>query len=67
MRFYKYFTYISCQFCIFVSFFGWYCLLTFPLVMGLHEKTTIVFLFLTDLFLSSFSPLWQSLFALCLA
>ena len=42
-----------------------YCLST--LVMGLHEKTTIVFLFLTGLFLSSFSPLWQSLFALCLA
>lgn len=41
MRFYKYFTYISCQFCIFVSFFGWYCLLTFHISYGTSLFTSV--------------------------
>ena len=64
MRFYKYFRVNFVSLC---RFLGGIIYLLSTLVMGLHEKTTIVFLFLKDLFLSSFSPLWQSLLALCLA
>ena len=46
MRFYKYFTCISCQFFIFVSFFGWYCLLTFHISYGTSWKNDYCLSFL---------------------
>ena len=46
MRFHKYFTWISYQFCIFVSFLGWYCRLTFHISYGTSWKNDYCLSFL---------------------